>query len=187
MLPAVLSVLAVSLLVWLGLRQRAAPEPVRRAEVFSRMHAEVARPAEALEYASDGLPIHPRGSAEPEPNAPLHPHGFTPVHERIYRENGLIGQLDGAMDLGDVQGMRRLLAQYRDEYPEDSHEMQVGYRLIADCLEFPDDVQKRAAAQRYYDTEIQSGLRRYIRRHCLDAAIGLARPTPSQRPSSEPR
>lgn len=151
------------------------------------MHAEVARPVEPLEYASDGLPIHPRGSAEPAPNAPMHPHGFTPGHERIYRENELIGQLDGAMDSGDLKTMRRLLAQYREEYPEDSHEMQVGYRLIADCLEFPNDEQKRAAARRYYETEIQSGLRRYIRRHCLDGAIGLAGPTTSQRASSGPR
>jgi hypothetical protein len=131
------------------------------------MPTEVAPPVEALEYGSDGVPIHPRGSAEPPPNAAVHPHAFTPVHERIYRENNLVGQLDGAMDARDVPGMRRLLEQYREEYPEDSHAMQVGYGLIADCLEFPKDQEKRAAAQRYYDTEIESGLRRYIRRHCL--------------------
>ena len=134
----------------------------------SRVHTEVAQPVETLEYGSDGVPIHPRGSAEPPPNTATHPHGFTPVHERIYRENNLLGQLDGAMDARDVPGMRRLLEQYGADYPEDSHEMQVGYRLIADCLEFPKDQERRAAAQRYYDTEIQSGLRRYIRRHCLD-------------------
>ena len=132
------------------------------------MPTEVALPVAALEYASDGLPIHPRGSVEPPPNTAMHPHGFTPVHERIYRENNLVGQLDGAMDARDVQGMRRLLEQYREEYPEDSHEMQVGYRLIADCLEFPNDQERRAAAQRYYDIEIESGLRRYIRWYCLD-------------------
>jgi hypothetical protein len=61
-----------------------------------------------------------------------------------------------------------LLAEYRAEYPEDSHEMQIGYQLIADCLEFADDPAKRAAARDYYDTETASGLRRYIRRHCLE-------------------
>lgn len=168
-LPAVICVLALSFFVGWTFRKPAVVvgSPSRGATSPGSPLAAV-RPVEALEYASDGVPIHPRGSAEPPPNTATHPHGFSPVHERIYKENNLVGQLDGAMDAKDVPGMRRLLARYREEYPEDSHEMQAGYALIADCLESPNDDEKRAAAQRYYDTEIESGLRRYIRRYCLE-------------------
>jgi hypothetical protein len=71
------------------------------------------------------------------------------------------------MDVKDVKGMRELLATYRAEYPEDEMVMQEGYQLIIDCLESPGEV-TRAAAKKYYDTQIASGLRRYIRRHCLE-------------------
>jgi len=60
-----------------------------------------------------------------------------------------------------------LLAQYRDEYPEDAHVLQRGYELIADCMERPGP-ETRGVAQRYYDEELDSGLRRYIRRYCLE-------------------
>lgn len=95
------------------------------------------------------------------------PHPITPQHERIYRENRLVGDLNGAMDVKDVPGMRALLKQYRDEYPEDANVLQDGYAIIADCLEHP-TAETRAAAQRYYDAELASSLRRYIRRHCLE-------------------
>jgi len=73
------------------------------------------------------------------------------------------------MDVADIAGLRRLLHEYREEYPEDAHVLQDGYALIADCLERLDP-QTRATAQRYYDEELDSGLRRYIRRHCLEAS-----------------
>jgi hypothetical protein len=95
------------------------------------------------------------------------PHPITPQHERIFRENNLIGDLNGAMDMKDAPGLRRLLQQYRDEYPEDAHVLQQGYAIIASCLESLTP-ETRSAAQRYYDEELDSGLRRYIRRHCLE-------------------
>jgi hypothetical protein len=112
------------------------------------------------------VPIRPTGSEEENAiGAPSHP--ITPEHRRIFRENNLIGDLNGAMDVMDVAGLRRLLQQYREEYPEDAHVLQDGYALIADCLERPGP-ETRAVAQRYYDVERASGLRRYIRRHCLE-------------------
>ena len=118
-----------------------------------------------------------RASAAPtpqptEPQAALaqelpHPHPITPQHERIYRENNLTFALDGAVDNEDVAGIRTLLASYRQEFPEDSLVLQQGYELIANCLQRPGEV-TRAAAQRFYDTEIASSLRRHIRRHCLE-------------------
>jgi hypothetical protein len=116
-------------------------------------------------FTVDGVPIMPADAKRGEPGMAPHPH--TPQHERIYRENSLIGDLNGAMDVKDARGMRQLLEQYREEYPEDEHEMQRGYELIADCFEKPGP-ETRAAAQRYYDEALASGLRRYIRRYCLE-------------------
>ena len=112
---------------------------------------------------SDGLPIMPpRGN----PDGPVHPHPITPRHERIYAENRLIGSLDGAMDVKDAAGMRRLLEQYRREYPEDDNQLQDGYAVIADCFEKP-GAQSRAAAERWISAHNGSPLKRFVNRHCL--------------------
>lgn len=113
------------------------------------------------------LPSQPAASPE-ETRIGMQSHPVTPEHLRIYRENNLIGDLNGAMDVADVAGLRRLIKQYREEFPEDSHVLRDGYELIADCLERPGP-ETSARAQRYYDEELASGLRRYIRRHCLEA------------------
>ena len=111
---------------------------------------------------------NPRSSpSEALPTELPHPHPITPQHERIYRENHLTFELDGAVDVEDVAGIRRLLATYRQEFPEDSLVLQAGYEIIADCLETP-GATTRAAAQRFYDTELASALRRHVRRHCLE-------------------
>ncbi|HKO53037.1 MAG TPA: hypothetical protein VJV79_35250 [Polyangiaceae bacterium] len=113
--------------------------------------------------AAPNLPLRPESPATELPGS----HPITPQHERIYRENKLTFWLDGAVDVEDVAGIRRLLAIYRDEFPEDSLVLQQGYELIADCLERP-GAATRAAAQRFYDTELASTLRRHVRRHCLE-------------------
>jgi len=120
------------------------------------------------QFTAEGVPIRPVGSAQVEARGMV-PHPLTPQHQRIFRENNLIGDLNGAMDVKDASGLRALLEQYREEYPEDAHVLQDGYALIADCIERPGS-ETRAAAQRYYDEQLDSGLRRYIRRHCLEAA-----------------
>ena len=141
----------------------ARPTPARAA---APVLTATATPA-PLEYMDDGVPIMPAGPNDPHPNTFVHPHPITPKHQRIFRENGLLYQLNEAMDGKEVPRLRGLLAQYREEYPEDPHDMQKGYALIADCLEHPSD-ETRAAAQRYYDEEIASTLRRFVMRHCLD-------------------
>jgi hypothetical protein len=95
-----------------------------------------------------------------------HPHPITPAHERIFKENNMIGAMNAAMDLGNVEELRRLNREYRQQYPEDSHLMQAGYDLIADCMERR-TAATRVAAERFYDTQIASSLRRYVRIHCL--------------------
>ena len=104
-------------------------------------------------------------SAESLP--PSHP--ISPAHERVYRENYLIGQLQGAIDVEDAAGIRRLLKQYREEYPEDEQLLQEGYERIADCLEHP-GAASRAEARRWYDEKQNraSAARRAVRLICLE-------------------
>jgi hypothetical protein len=131
--------------------------------------APVARP-EAV--ANDGVPIVPAHNEDPrDPNVPMHPHPITPRHERIFAENRLIGALNGAMDVKDVAGMRRLLEEYRRDYPEDDNQLQEGYAVIAECLEQLGD-QSREAAQRWVAAHNGSTLKRFVNRHCLESAPG---------------
>jgi hypothetical protein len=109
--------------------------------------------------------------ASAEPHDALRPsHPITPAHQRIFRENNLIGRLNAAMDLGDFQELRRRNAEYRQQYPEDSHRLQEPYDLIAACQESPSDA-TRQAAQRYWSDHRGSTLRRYIRRYCLEDGV----------------
>ncbi len=166
------ALLAVATLAWWALRPAAAPPelpgPQLAASPAEPTLPVVSPPHSETEPASfyAGVPIRPAGSAEVNAQGML-PHPLTPEHQRIFLENALIGDLNGAMDVNDAPGLRSLLQQYRDEYPEDAHVLADGYALIADCLERPGP-ETRAAAQRYYDEQLDSGLRRYIRRHCLE-------------------
>ena len=113
-----------------------------------------------------GLPIMPAEPGYSSATQPTHPHPITEAHKRIYRENNLVGALNLAVDLEDPVRIRELVATYRDEYPSDDHLLQEGYALIADCLEDL-DAATRDRAQRFWNTQIRSQTRRYVRRHCL--------------------
>jgi len=145
----------------------AAEAPVRPAApaVSVASHVRIA-PARDGDSLPDGIRIAPANSGQAH-EVGMVPHPITEQHQRIFRENVLIGQLNGAMDAKDARGLRALAAEYRGEYPEDSHGIQEGYELIAQCLEGVTD-ELRRAAQRYYDERLDSGLRRYIRRYCLE-------------------
>ncbi|HEX9619221.1 MAG TPA: hypothetical protein VF989_03735 [Polyangiaceae bacterium] len=96
---------------------------------------------------------------------PHRPHPITDDHLRIRRENQLIQKLNDAMDLGDFITLRKVLAGYREEYPEDAQGLQEGYERVADCLEFPGP-ETRARGKKYWEEHRGSTLRRFIRRHC---------------------
>jgi len=102
--------------------------------------------------------------ASTEELRPSHP--LTPRHARIYRENNLIGAMEGAMDVRDGRGLRYLLQQYRSEFPDDPNQLQEGYGIIANCLEHPGP-EATAAGQQYFDRERGSTLRKFIARYCL--------------------
>lgn len=123
------------------------------------------RPAPPASHASDAARSErPENETEAEPRRP---HPITPAHVRIFRENNLIGRLNSAMDLGDFGELRRLNQQYRSQYPEDAHELQEPYALIADCQE-QRSAPARERAQRYWSEHRSSTLRRYLRRYCLE-------------------
>jgi hypothetical protein len=143
---------------------RAPERSARATHVRDARESLAAEPA--IERAGDGLPIKPHDPSTPEPDGPMHPHPITAAHERIFRENNLVGALSLAVDLQDPLQIRELVAEYRAEYPEDDHRLQDGYEIIADCLERHDET-TRARAQRFWETEIRSQTRRYVRRHCL--------------------
>lgn len=175
----------VGLLAWLELADRPAPRPRPATSANRNEDPQGAAPASAasvtpwplairttalagaVEPAENALLINPADPDAPKPEGgPLHPHPITPQHERIFRENELIGDLFGAMDVKDGAGVRRLADRYRREYPEDPNQLQRGYDVIADCLEHPGP-EATAAGQRYYDAERGSILRRFVARHCL--------------------
>jgi hypothetical protein len=139
------------------------PFPPRRTV---RAPTQPAAPEEVV-VTSDGLPIMPAHPNDPRPDGPVHPHPITPQHQRIFAENRLIGDLNGAMDVKDAPAMRRFLEQYRREYPEDDNMLQDGYAVIADCFEHP-GAQARAAAERWVQTHNGSTLKRFVNRHCLE-------------------
>lgn len=155
-------------MLWPSARPTDAPRPV----LAARRSAPTPLPTPQGETVParffDGVPIRPAGSADIDARGMV-PHPITPTHARIFRENNLIGDLNGAMDVKDATGLRRLLKQYRDEYPEDAHVLQDGYEMVANCLDQPGP-ETRSLAQRYYDEQLDSGLRRYIRRYCLEGA-----------------
>lgn len=96
-----------------------------------------------------------------------HAHPITAEHVQLQTELQLIGALNDALDLHDVSAMRRLITKYREHDPSDEHRLQAGYERIADCLQYP-GAASRESAQRYYDQERASTLRRYVRRACFE-------------------
>lgn len=146
--------------------QQSTTRPARR-DVAAPSQPNGLRSDDLPEYAADGLPIKPHDPRAPVAEGPMHPHPITATHERIYRENNLVGALNLAVDLEDPLRIRELVAQYRAEYPEDDHRLQDGYEIIADCLDRSDEV-TRARARHFWETEIRSQTRRYVRRYCLE-------------------
>ena len=137
------ALLAAGAFAWWALGPSATPPdlpgPAAVAAEATEPLVTVTKPQAATEPVAfyKGQPVRPAGSGDVEHTEGMLPHAITPTHERIYRENQLIGNLNGAMDVKDTAGLRELLEQYRDEYPEDAHVLADGYELIANCLEHP--------------------------------------------------
>jgi hypothetical protein len=94
-------------------------------------------------------------------------HPIDAKRTRIYRENAFNVALMGAMNSGDHLGLRALIEEYRQSYPEDEHQLQEGYGIVADCMERL-TAGRQNAARDYWRHNRASIVRRFIRRHCLD-------------------
>ena len=103
--------------------------------------------------------------SENQPGDPSHP--MSADRLRAYRQNDIIGQIDAAIVARDYEGIRRLNAEYRQEYPDDDQMTREAYDLVADCLEHktPELV---ARARRFWETKRGSRARRDLRRICLE-------------------
>jgi hypothetical protein len=123
-------------------------------------------PATKNELDGDDIALMAPGASDNSNSAPRRPHPITAAHQRNFEQINLVAELNGAMDLGDVDELRRANRKYREEYPEASL-LQDGYDLIADCMENR-SAAARAAATSYWDTQLASNLRRYVRRYCLE-------------------
>lgn len=123
-------------------------------------------PIASAERGEDGIAIMAAGSSDHSADEPRHPHPVTPTHLRNFRQLNMVAVLNGAMDVGDVDELRRVNREYREEYPEATL-LQDGYDIIADCIQARTQA-TRTAAERYWETAIASNLRRYVRRHCLE-------------------
>lgn len=148
---------------------RPIPPPTRTSDVTTP-RPDAGPAPHPLEVMADGIPIMPAHPDQPRPDGPVHPHPITPQHRRIFRENALVSGLHDALDARDTVALRRLLGEYRDEYPEDEQQLQRGFELLAQCLEHPDRADIQVQARRYWETERASTLRRHVRRLCLEHA-----------------
>lgn len=139
----------------------AAPAPARAATPPTPTPTPAPTPAAVDGSATPNVLIADAGTEDLRPSHPL-----TPRHARIYRENNLIGAMEGAMDVRDGRGLRHLLQQYQSEFPDDPNELQKGYGIIANCLEHPGP-DATAAGQEYFDRERGSTLRKFVARYCM--------------------
>jgi hypothetical protein len=113
----------------------------------------------------DAVPVMGPGNSDSTKTGPRRPHPITPKHESIFRENAILGSLNGAMDVGDVDAMREMNRKYKIEFPQ-AGTLQEGYDIIADCIE-QRSTQRRDRAESYYEEKRASTLRRYVRRYCF--------------------
>jgi hypothetical protein len=169
--PSVVLLLLVSGTLLVLRPERAPTETVAVLETEEPRSALASLPAPSLAPAFDraagGVLVEPRDPSLPVPEGARHPHPITPEHERIFEENRLFAAISDAMDRRDTAGMRRMLEEYEDAYPEDSHLLRGGFAVIADCIDHPGEA-STAAARAYDGANKASILRRYVRRHCFE-------------------
>ena len=168
--------------LWLWLRDdRKVPEPrgTSAAEDRSGAARDAARPTRPADarvlpasVARDAVaPTEPAPSADPAAEEHHHPgdpsHPITPELRRIYRENAVMASIEGAIMVKDYEAIRRMNAEYREEFPGDKYVVQEAYEMIADCLE-QKTPERVARARKFWETRRGSRERRDIRRYCLE-------------------
>lgn len=141
-------------------------------QTFVRAAAPAEARAPAVHTGPPAAVMKPRtrvvGPSPSDPHEPgMLPHPLDEAHERIQAENALIQALNDAMSFRNIDEMRAMLVEYRELDPNDVDALQLGYEVIADCIEFPGDA-SLTAAREFYATERHSPLRRFVRRICFE-------------------
>jgi type IV secretory pathway VirB10-like protein len=164
------ALLVVALVVWLLSGTDKVPEPTG-AETTEEAPADEperqAEPARAPTPAPTASVTRTVATAAPsaEEFPPSHP--ITEERQRLQRQNQYVQMMNDAMDLKDGPRLRELAKRFNDEGFVDTDKHGEGYLLVADCLERPSEA-SRAAAQAFWDRELGSNLRRFVKRHCLE-------------------
>lgn len=167
--------------LWLAFRQKAErathSEPPGVVEETREASVPIAAPTASpslveLPPASPvALPVSSLNVVGPGPDDPhepgMVPHPLDEAHARIDAENRLLQALNDAMSFRKVKEMREMLVTYRKLDPSDTDKNQLGYQVIADCIELPGE-SSLAAARAFYDTQRHSPLRRFVRRICFE-------------------
>jgi len=140
-----------------------APEAAPAPAVAPPQPSPAPRPAPAAPAGPNVVGPHPDDPHEPG----MLPHPMDEARKRLHAENHLILLLNEAMSYRNVKEMRELLVEYRQLDPTDKDASQVGYAVIADCIDHPGEA-SLAAAHHFYDTQRHSPLRRFVRRICFE-------------------
>jgi hypothetical protein len=129
------------------------------------------RPTHRVVQGVPSLPDQTLVVVGADPHAPhepgMVPHPLDETRARINAENQLLQSLNDAMSFRKVKEMREMLVEYHELDPRDIDAHQLGYEIIADCIEFPGDA-SLTAAREFYDTQRHSPLRRFVRRICFE-------------------
>ena len=170
-----------ALALWLGFRQTNGRKAQNKPPTVVGETHEASAPIAPATASSPPLPLPPVptvaspapslnvvGPGPDDPHEPgMVPHPLDEAHARIDTENRLLQALNDAMSFRKTKDMREMLVTYRELDPLDTDKNQLGYKLIADCIDFP-GASSLAAAHAFYDTERHSPLRRFIRRICFE-------------------
>jgi hypothetical protein len=125
-------------------------------------------PSTPLAAPPDPSALNVVGAGPNDPHEPgMVPHPLDEARARIDTENRLLQALNDAMAFRKVKEMREMLVTYRKLDPQDIDKNQLGYSVIADCIEFPGEA-SLTAARAFYDTQRHSPLRRFVRRICFE-------------------
>lgn len=148
-------------------RREASPQDVAPAVTAPAVPVRPLPPA-SLTAPPSPSPLNVVGPGPDDPHEPgMVPHPLDEAHARIDAENRLLQALNDAMSFRKVKEMRQLLVTYRQLDPQDIEKNQLGYEVIADCIEFPGDA-SLAAARDFYAAQRHSALRRFVRRICFE-------------------
>ncbi len=133
-------------------------------ETAAASPSSLVKPASATEESSDA---EKQDVFEADRPSDGKPHPISPEHVELHEELALFDQGSAALAARDADALRTVAGAHRTRYPDRNEDVAVGYDILADCLERPGPT-TTARAQRFFDEETHSTMRRPILRTCLE-------------------